>query len=196
MKKGLTILLLLLLSAGALIQATVAELPQNVLETLAEYVVVQGAAFAPPAVQELVSEALSMIPEELFQHLYISKPSTGFIVAEKSSLNLVLSNISGEGYATIEGFLFKRKLYVGEISLNVILAKDVSITTRGEYAEISDILSNPEEYELKLVDVIGIASQLPVLYDPDESEDENLLPVLLGCIADSPEVFRARCLET
>jgi len=195
MKKGLMILLLLLLSTGALIQAAVAELPQNVLETLVEHIVVQGAAFAPTAVQELVSETLSMVPEELFQHLSIPKPSTGLIVAEKSSLNLVLSNVSGEGYATVEGFLFKRKLYVGEISLNIILAKDISITTMGEYAKISDILSNPEEYELRLVNVIGITSQLPILYDPDEGGDKNILPVLLGCIADSPEVFPSSILR-
>ena len=195
MKKGLTTLLLLLLLTGALIQAVVAELSQNIFESSVEYAMVQGAAFAPPAVQELVSEALSVIPEELFQYLSLLEPSTGFIVANKTSLSLVLSNVSGEGYATVEGFIFKRKLHLGEISLNIILAKDVSITTRGEYAEISDILSNPEKYELRLINVIGIASQLPILYDADENENSKILPILLGCIADSPEVFPTSMLR-
>jgi len=180
-----TLILLVLISFEIVAEVTWADISQEYFRTLIEPVTVQGSAFSPPEIEKLVSEALSMIPPSLLQRLSLPEPSTGFILAEKDSLSLILSDKSGEGFARVKGFMLKSSLNFRGIKLAIILAQEVSITTDGEYTEINDILLNPEAYELKLVRVIGVANQLPVIYDPDDHSN-TVRPILIGCLSEEP----------
>jgi len=76
----------------------------------------------------------------------------------------------------VSGFMLKRSLNFRGFKLNIILAEEIAFTTKGDRVDISEILSSPEDYELRLVEVIGFGSQLPLIYDPDDGSNITRLP--------------------
>ena len=172
-----------------LLLANIVSVPSAVLgqvpPSLVKRVVAKGSAFVFPEVEAIVSEALSMIPEEVLRALNIPKPTTGFILANRSGLYVVLSTKAGEGFAEVSGFMLKRSLNFRGFKLNIILAEEVEFTTKGDRVDISEILSSPEDYELRLVEVMGFGSQLPLIYDPDDGSNITR-PFIIGYLSEEP----------
>jgi len=172
-----------------LLLANIVSAPSIVLgqvpPSLVKRVIAKGSAFVFPEVEAIVSEALSMIPEEVLRALNIPKPTTGFILANRSGLYVVLSTKAGEGFAEVAGFMLKRSLNFRGFKLNIILAEEIVFTTKGDRVDISEILSSPEDYELRLVEVMGFGSQLPLIYDPDDGSNITR-PFLIGFLSEEP----------
>lgn len=177
MPLGKIIVVLVLLMLLAMPMAVSAQLPEPEIKSI--LVTLEGAAFPiPDSLEDDVSEYRKVVPEGL--------PTYVFLLATKEELSLVFTREKvDKGLATVEGEKLLRSLTWEDTELSVIKAESVSIKKEGDPATISAILSNPDEYVLKLVKVDATLRQVSILYDPDDGTGIEL-PVTVGVVVDSP----------
>jgi PGF-pre-PGF domain-containing protein len=114
-------------------------------------------------------------------------PSNSFLLVTEDKLYLVFANTAiDKGLATVVGTEIIRKFNWKGEELSVIIAENVSIKLDGEPATISEILSNPINYRLKLVKIDTTLRQTSILWDPDDGSDIEF-PITTGIIVDSPK---------
>ena len=108
-------------------------------------IVTVGAAFSiPETIEDDVTDFAVTIPQEIRNLLPIPIPTTGFLLANRENLSLVLSQQSDTGQASVEGWAISPKITLGGFELSVIVAKSVSFTKEGTTATISGILATPK----------------------------------------------------
>ena len=147
---------------------------------------VQGAAFSlPESIRDNISQYTMEIPEEIRKMLPLPVPSTGFILATIDSLSLILSDRCDKGIGKVDGWALPKDIELGGVSLNVILAENLSFYKEGEPATAIEILASSSDYELELVKVLTFRRQISILYDPDDGTVE--IPITVGYLTDEEE---------
>ena len=156
-------------------------------EVLFPEVMVQGASFTiPESMRKNITGYISEIPEEVRDKLPAPIPTTGFLLASKDNLFLILADRCDKGFATVEGWILPVNITLNGKSFNVILAENLSISKDGEPVALSEVLAKPEDYMFKLVKISAFRSQISIIYDLD-NKSTGEIPIILGSLTEQPK---------
>lgn len=92
--------------------------------------------------------------------------------------------------ASVEGWKLSKNATLAGTEVGVIVADRVSFNKEGDPASVSDILSNPQEYNLELVEVTATRRHVSILYDPDEGAGVEF-PLTIGYLTENPLTIRS-----
>ena len=109
-----------------------------------------------------------------------------FFLADENRLSLVFTTEEiDDGLAAVKGVELPKFTWKDD-ELSVILAESVTLTTTGTPATVSEILTDPDKYTLKLVKIDATLRQVSLLLDPDDGSNFGL-PATIGARINSPK---------
>jgi len=148
-------------------------------------VVKEGASFGlPQTIENKITSYVNMIPQSVLDLIPIPIPRASFLMASGENISLVLSKTSDKGIARVEGWALTQPITIENVSLDVILADNVTFTKEGQSVSMSEILSNPSQYYLKLVKISATRRQVSVLLKIDDGIE---LPLTVGYLVENPK---------
>jgi len=149
------------------------------LELIESPETVEGAVFPlPKSLEADVDRYRERIPGDLAPF--------AFVLANSDSTYIVFDDERPDaGKATVTGARFERGISVRGFDFGVISARSVSVETTGRRSSVSEINSNPENYELELVRINANHRRLSIINDPDQGQNITA-PVSIGALTVNP----------
>lgn len=125
---------------------------------------IEGASFTVP-------DSLEDEVEDIRSTSTLTIPANAFVLATNDQLYIVFTTETPEtGHATVTGKSLDQSVSADGLSYGVIVAESASFTTTGNPASVSDIASNPSEYQLEVVETTSKFKRASVAIDPDKGQ--------------------------
>jgi hypothetical protein len=130
-----------------------------------------------------ISEFKAKLPEKFTKNT--------FILADKGQLYVVFTDETPtKGLATVEGFKIDREIPDSGVKFGVIAATDASFETTGSKTSISDVINEPDQHRLSLVQIDSHYRRASILIDPDTGSNITF-PATAGVLTENPNTAQS-----